>query len=158
VGSRSSLRGHASSGRADHTSVVFGDQLILKCFRQIEEGTNPEIEIGRCLSEESGFANVPPVAGTLEYVNGKQEYSLAVLQRFVPTRGTHLEYTLDALARLRAGVLPATAGSDAPDPRRPLLSWTASFPAWPRKRSVPYLSSMRTLGQTDASCMEPWPR
>ena len=133
-----------------NTSVVFGDQLILKVFRQIEEGTNPEIEIGRCLSEESGFANVPPMAGTLEYVNGKQEYSLAVLQRFVPNEGDAWEYTLDDLARYAQEVLRHPRVQIPPIPRRPLALLDGELPGLATETIGPYLSSMRTLGQRTA--------
>ena len=45
---------------------LYGDRLILKLFRRLEEGVNPDLEIGRFLTER-GFPNIPPVAGALEY-------------------------------------------------------------------------------------------
>ncbi len=54
----------ASVSRAEqsNTSIIFGDQFILKLFRKVEAGINPDIEIGTFLTEHN-FANTPAVAG-----------------------------------------------------------------------------------------------
>jgi maltose alpha-D-glucosyltransferase / alpha-amylase len=63
---------------------VFGDRLILKLFRQIEDGINPEGEIGRVLTESTSFSNIPRLAGTIEYSRGRnRSFSLGILQAFV---------------------------------------------------------------------------
>ena len=41
-----------------NTSVVFGDRLILKVYRRLEAGLNPELELLRFLTER-GFPNIP---------------------------------------------------------------------------------------------------
>src|SRR5204862_294638 len=48
-------------------SVRFGDRLILKRFRRLDEGISPTVEIGRYLTEQQQFAGIVPVAGYLEY-------------------------------------------------------------------------------------------
>jgi predicted trehalose synthase len=57
-----------------NTSVIYGSHLILKFFRRIQEGVNPDLEIGKFLTEKTTFSNVPPLAGWLEYHtrDGKQ--------------------------------------------------------------------------------------
>ena len=50
-----------------NTSVRYGEQLILKLYRRLEVGINPDQEIGQFLTEKTAFANVPPVAGVLEF-------------------------------------------------------------------------------------------
>src|SRR5262249_36636883 len=42
-----------SSMRAEQTnsSIVFGDQYILKLFRKVETGLNPDLELGRFLTQ-----------------------------------------------------------------------------------------------------------
>ena len=50
-----------------NTSIVYGDRLILKLFRRLQPGINPDFEIGRQLTERVGFTRVPAVAGALEY-------------------------------------------------------------------------------------------
>ena len=54
-----------------NTSVVYGDRMILKIFRRVTEGLNPDLEIGRFLTEKAGFAHTPPLAGYLEMRKGR---------------------------------------------------------------------------------------
>lgn len=81
-----------------NTSVVYGDRLILKLFRRSEGGTNPDLEIGRFLTDQVAFGNIPPVAGAIEYrPHSGEPMTLAVLQGFVPNQGDAWQYTLNAL-------------------------------------------------------------
>jgi maltose alpha-D-glucosyltransferase/alpha-amylase len=80
-----------------NTSVKFGDQFILKLFRNLAEGINPDLEVGRFLTEK-GFEHCPPVVGALEYRKGRHEpVTLAILHGYVPNEGDAWEYTLDLL-------------------------------------------------------------
>jgi maltose alpha-D-glucosyltransferase / alpha-amylase len=80
-----------------NTSVIYGSQFILKLFRRLQDGINPDLEIGRFLTEK-GFAHIPPVAGALEYQTDRKEpNTLAILQQFVPNQSDAWEYTLHAL-------------------------------------------------------------
>jgi maltose alpha-D-glucosyltransferase/alpha-amylase len=81
-----------------NSSVLFGDRMILKVFRRIDGGVNPDIEISRFLTEEAGFAHVPRVAGTVEYRPRKgTPVSLGIVQECVPNEGDAWSFTLDAL-------------------------------------------------------------
>lgn len=81
-----------------NTSIVFGDRLILKLFRHLEAGINPDLEVGRFLTEHASFANIPPVGGSLEYQMGNGvSMSVAILQGFVANQGDAWQYTLTAL-------------------------------------------------------------
>ena len=55
-----------------NTSIVYGDRLILKLFRRLQPGINPDYEIGRQLTERAGFTRVPPVAGAFEYTAARR--------------------------------------------------------------------------------------
>jgi maltose alpha-D-glucosyltransferase/alpha-amylase len=80
-----------------NTSVVYGTDFILKLFRRLPDGMNPDLEIGRFLTEK-GFGHIPPVAGALEYHSDRQEpKTLAILQQFVANQGDAWEYTLHEL-------------------------------------------------------------
>jgi maltose alpha-D-glucosyltransferase/alpha-amylase len=86
-------------GEQSNTSVIYGDKLILKLFRKIQPGTNPDLEIGRYLTEKAGFPNIPPTVGAIEYRRGKEEpATLALLQGFVHNEGDAWRYTLDSLS------------------------------------------------------------
>jgi trehalose synthase-fused probable maltokinase len=86
-------------GEQSNSSVIYGDRLILKFFRRIEEGDNPDLEIGRFLTERAHFPHVPRVAGSLEYdsQHGK-ETTQAILQEFVPNQGDAWRYALKTLS------------------------------------------------------------
>ncbi len=80
-----------------NSSVVFSDRFILKLFRRVQEGTNPDLEIGRFLTRK-GFAHLPQVLGALEYTqDGKDPATLAILQAYVPNQGDAWSYTLNNL-------------------------------------------------------------
>jgi trehalose synthase-fused probable maltokinase len=65
-----------------NTSVVFGERLILKVFRRLEPGINPELEILRFLEAQS-FANIAPLHGWYEYEGQVLAATLGVVQEFL---------------------------------------------------------------------------
>jgi maltose alpha-D-glucosyltransferase / alpha-amylase len=82
-----------------NTSIIFGDKFILKLFRKPENGVNPDIEMGRFLTERARFAHSPPVVGWIDYKIGRSDArNLAILQGFVPNQGDAWDYTLKELA------------------------------------------------------------
>ena len=97
-----------------NTSVLYGDQLVLKLFRRLESGVNPDLEIGRFLTDRDEFAHTPPVAGALEYrATTATSSTLAILQEYVPNEGDAWTYTLDPLRRYFEDVL-ARRGEEPP--------------------------------------------
>lgn len=137
-----------------NTSIVYGDRFILKLFRRYEEGVNPDVEIGRFLTEK-GFLNVPPVAGAIEYRRAGQEpATLALLQGFVPNRGDAWQYTLDALAQyFRSGIRDQGLGiSDDILPRQQHLLDIIEerVPVEVGEAIGAYLESARLLGRRTA--------
>jgi maltose alpha-D-glucosyltransferase/alpha-amylase len=96
-----SLNLEPSVGKAEqsNSSVVFGDKLVLKLFRRLDEGENPEFEISRLLTSQR-FAFSPPLAGALEYQSDREEpMTVAVLSSFLPKCKDAWEFTLDTLSR-----------------------------------------------------------
>jgi maltose alpha-D-glucosyltransferase/alpha-amylase len=86
--------------QSTNTSVTLSDRLFLKCYRNLRPGVNPELEVGRFLTEVARFKNCVPVAGAVEYSTGAGEpATLALLQSFVPNQGDGWSYTLDYLQR-----------------------------------------------------------
>jgi maltose alpha-D-glucosyltransferase/alpha-amylase len=86
-----------------------GDGLFLKIYRKLQPGLNPELEIGRYLTEVAHFPNIVPVVGAAEYIDQESvTYTMALLQAFVANQGDGWTYTLDYLARFledrRSGV------------------------------------------------------
>jgi trehalose synthase-fused probable maltokinase len=91
-------------GEQSNTSVRFGTALILKLFRRLQFGPNPDVEISRYLTEHTTFRGTPAVVGSLEYANPEGETaSLALLQRFEVNRGDGWTTTLRRLDDVLAG-------------------------------------------------------
>ncbi len=111
-------------GEQSNTSVAFGERLILKLFRHIEPGANPEWEIGRMLTERAAFPYTPRTLGALKYVQpGGITTTFGVLQEFRHSEGDGWRYTLDALShffdRVLAGRGAAEKDAESPPPRVP---------------------------------------
>jgi maltose alpha-D-glucosyltransferase/alpha-amylase len=99
-----------------HSSVAFGERFVLKMFRKLEQGTNPELEVGYYLTEKAHFPNAPPVAGALEYRSNGQTMTVGVLHGFVRNHGDGWRFTLDSLGRYFEGVMTRRQRAE-PDPQ-----------------------------------------
>jgi maltose alpha-D-glucosyltransferase/alpha-amylase len=98
-----------------NTSIIYGNCLILKFFRRIQEGINPDLEIGQFLTEKTSLKSVPPLAGTLEYqARDGKTLAQGMLQKFVPNQGDAWGFTLKSLANYYDEVRKtSSAGSTA---------------------------------------------
>jgi trehalose synthase-fused probable maltokinase len=65
-----------------NSSMVFGDALVLKAFRRLEPGVNPELELLRFL-DEHGFEHIAPLAGWYEYEGRLVDSTLGILQQYL---------------------------------------------------------------------------
>jgi maltose alpha-D-glucosyltransferase / alpha-amylase len=144
------LEAALSVAEQSNNSVVFGERLILKVFRRLEEGVNPELEVGRFLTEKTNFAQIAPLAGSLEYRRDSGEpISLAVLQGYVPNQGDAWQYTLNTLAHFFRGV--DLVGAEPPPVARNLVRASAvELPEVAAKTIGAYLDSARLLGRRTA--------
>jgi maltose alpha-D-glucosyltransferase / alpha-amylase len=87
-------------GQSSNTTVRVGDQFFLKIYRKLQPGENPELEIGRYLTESAHFPNIVPVAGAVEYQSEDGTLmTLALLQAFVMNQGDGWDYTVNYLVR-----------------------------------------------------------
>lgn len=93
-----------------NTSVVLGDQLMLKCYRLLEAGVNPEVEVNAFLTEV-GFRGAPRLCGSAEYVVAGDEPCAAVmLQELVAAEADGWGWVQGCLAGGRPGLGKATEG------------------------------------------------
>ena len=81
-----------------NTSIVFDDALVLKAFRRVEAGDNPELEMLRFLTER-GFPHVAELGGWYQYEGELMDATFGVVQRFVPNARDGWELALDELGR-----------------------------------------------------------
>ncbi|HEX9446224.1 MAG TPA: maltose alpha-D-glucosyltransferase [Candidatus Binatia bacterium] len=132
-----------------NSSIVFGDRLILKIFRRLVEGVNPDLEIGRFLTEKAGFGHIPPFAGALECQKEKGEpLTLGILQGFVPNQGDAWGYTLDSLQGYFEACLAKRIEGAPPLPQAHVLDlMEKEIPPLAQEMIGPYLRSAELLGQ-----------
>jgi maltose alpha-D-glucosyltransferase / alpha-amylase len=72
--------------QSNSTALVDNDYVV-KIYRKLETGINPEIEIGRFLTEVAGFANTPALLGSVELVEGNNKSAIAIVHAFVENQG-----------------------------------------------------------------------
>ncbi len=95
--------------QSSNTVVTLGERLFLKAYRRLRPGVNPELEVGRFLTEVGRFANCVPVAGALEYAAADgTPMTLGLLQAYVANEGDGWAYTIDYLERYLDGRRTAT--------------------------------------------------
>jgi maltose alpha-D-glucosyltransferase / alpha-amylase len=116
------LQVRRGSAEQSNTSILFGDRFILKLFRRLEPGLNPDCEIGRYLTEEKGFDGIAPFAGLIEYVPNvaAEPTMLAMLQGLVANEGDGWKWTVEELDRYfetcAAVAFPENVSSELGDP------------------------------------------
>jgi maltose alpha-D-glucosyltransferase/alpha-amylase len=131
------------------TAVIYGQSFILKMFRRLEEGVNPDLEIGRYLAARDDSRSVAPVIGSIEYrVRDAEPITLGVLHGFIPNQGTAWQFTLDQLSQYFDRVA-ALGGGKAPHltPEAPGHPGTGDGQAdGDRELIGSYLETARMLG------------
>jgi len=134
--------------RADqsNSSVAYGERLVLKLFRRLDEGINPDLEIGRFL-EERGFAE-PALAAGLEYqVDRREPTTLAMIQGYVHHQGDAGQYTLEELKRFFERVVTKRDWGLLPAPK-PLVDLLDDAPGLAVQKMIgAYLDAARLLGR-----------
>ncbi len=154
AGGAPALEPAISKAEQSNSSIIYGDRLILKFFRRLDVGPNPDLEIARFLTARN-FPHTPPLAGALEY-QGRDEESItvALLTSYVPGCKDAWEFTLDTLGRFyeRIQTTPAVEA-------KALLACTASItklpvgeiPAQAAEMIGTYLESARIIGERTAA-------
>ena len=72
---------------SNNSAAVVDSDYVVKVYRKLEPGINPEIEIGRHLTEVAGFANAPALLGSVELVEGNEKSAIAVVHALVENQG-----------------------------------------------------------------------
>ena len=70
-----------------NTTVVVETDCVVKLFRRLEPGVNPEIEVGRFLTETVQFSHTPPLLGSVELMANGAPSAIAVVHGFVQNQG-----------------------------------------------------------------------
>jgi maltose alpha-D-glucosyltransferase / alpha-amylase len=112
-----------------NSTALVDEDYVVKVYRKLEVGINPEIEIGRFLTEVAGFPNSPALLGTVELVEGERRSAIGVIHAFVPNQGDAWTVTAAYLDRFVDEQRLLAAGDE-------------------RKQSDDQLSYLRYMAQT----------
>jgi maltose alpha-D-glucosyltransferase/alpha-amylase len=142
-----------SSAEQSNTSLHFGERFILKIFRRMGPGVNPDMEIGLALGAPPPFKNVPKTAGGLEYLlPGEPPATLGILHERVENQGTGWTHALAELGRYFERI---DSSPDTPPPtefgRQSLVALSEADPGPAGAQWVGgYLGAAATLGRRTA--------
>jgi maltose alpha-D-glucosyltransferase / alpha-amylase len=117
-------------GEQSNSSVLYDDRFVLKIFRRLAPGLNPDLEVGRFLTERARFPHIPPVVGALEYRAGRGEpVTVGIRQGFVPNEGPAWRLALDQVDQFFERALARDRESGPPpEPTGGLLDRIAEEP------------------------------
>jgi maltose alpha-D-glucosyltransferase / alpha-amylase len=133
------------SAEQSNTSILYDELAILKLFRHIRIGENPDVEITRFLTEIAHFDHIPAYLGDLH--RASDNTTIAFLQSFAPNQGDGWAWTLNELATFYNSVAnsPAPTSTTAPD----FLNPAAPSPEI-QQHAATYLSAANLLGRRTA--------
>ena len=143
------LPGKTGSAEQSNTNLLYGGKLLLKLFRRLQPGLNPDVEIGRFLTEVAHFPRVAPFLGALTIHPSQAEPTVVgMLQQLVPNEGDGWQWTLDELARFYESVAALPAPEDEGQPASFLTD--PDIPEDVAAAASFYLSAAALLGQRTA--------
>lgn len=138
-----------------NSAAILGDRFILKLFRKVDAGVNPELEISRLLTEDLQFPHSPALCGAIEFLpESGESMTVGVLHEFLVNSQQGWEFTLNELGRyfervgsefttkeLAAELMPETQWFDLVD---------LEPPPFARQTIGTFLHSAALLGQRTA--------
>jgi trehalose synthase-fused probable maltokinase len=141
TGAAGSLRPRAITAEQSNSSIAYGDRLILKFYRRLEEGVNPDLEMCGFLTEKAHYQHTPQLLGALEYRNARGlRMTQGILQSFVPNQGDAWQYTMKSISNFYSEVNKNSAAA--------LVAETQSGGA--RASIAPFLESVGLLARRTA--------
>jgi maltose alpha-D-glucosyltransferase/alpha-amylase len=142
------LLSRVGSAEQSNTSILYGQRMILKLFRRLQPGENPDVEIGHFLTEVAHFTPIAPFLGeiTMTLASGEKS-TVAMLQGLVANHGDGWQWFLAQLA----GFFTTVADLDAPPASSPpsFLNERESL-GEPIECIGPTLEAARLLGRRTA--------
>ncbi|HXM93385.1 MAG TPA: putative maltokinase [Candidatus Dormibacteraeota bacterium] len=122
----SALRPKSIKAEQSNSSIAYGERAILKFFRRLEEGINPDLEIGTFLTEIAHYQHTPQLLGALEYRHRDGwKATQGILQTYVPNQGDAWQYTLETIshfykeaAEQSGDTSKVATAEDVPEPAR----------------------------------------
>ena len=143
------LPSRTGSAEQSNTSLLYDQRMIVKLFRRLQPGENPDIEIGRFLTEVAHFPRIAPFLGDITRKPAEgAPMAIAMLQELVANEGDGWQWTLDELARFYEAA--ATCPPPGDEGHLPTLASPGSIPAEANERAGLYLGAAALLGRRTA--------
>ena len=135
-----------------NTSILFGQEYLIKLFRRVYDGVNPDFEVGGFLAEHTSFASISRVHGSIELrQKGREPRTIAVLYEYVHNEGDAWSYTVDQVDHFFEEVRARLSGQPAPVTRAPFDGAPpAEIPQTVRDIVSGYIVFARLLGRRTA--------
>jgi maltose alpha-D-glucosyltransferase/alpha-amylase len=141
------LPARVSSAEQSNTNILFDRKMILKLFRRLEPGQNPDVEIGRFLTEVAHFPRIATFLGQIDLKTEEESTTTAMLQQLVANEGDGWQWTLDDLGRFYESV----SGCPAPPASDPATLLTdGQIPREADEKAGLYLAAAGLLGRRTA--------
>jgi maltose alpha-D-glucosyltransferase/alpha-amylase len=131
-----------------NTSIVYKDTFFLKLYRRVEEGMNPDVELPRCLTEETRFTQTPAYAGSLVWQReSSSPITIALLLQFVLNEGNAWSFTLDNIDNSLSHAMTLKGKLEAPpeSPASVLAVNPNAIPATVQEFIGPVFTEMMSL-------------
>jgi maltose alpha-D-glucosyltransferase/alpha-amylase len=109
----SGVSSHIGSAEQSNTSILYGDVAILKLFRHLRNGENPDVEMTRFLTDTAHFKHIPAYLGDLHRT--EDQTTIAFLQAFAANVGDGWSWTLEELSRFYDSVRDQPAPKSSAD-------------------------------------------
>jgi maltose alpha-D-glucosyltransferase/alpha-amylase len=82
-----------------NSTALVDDKFVVKIYRKLDNGINPEVEVGRFLTDVVGFANTPALLGSVELTGPDIQAAVAIVHAFVGNQGDAWTVSSAALDR-----------------------------------------------------------
>jgi maltose alpha-D-glucosyltransferase/alpha-amylase len=142
----------AIQGEQSNSTALVDQDYVVKLYRHIEPGQNPEVEMGEFLTEATNFSHTPALIGHLEAAHASASYALGIVHAYVPNRGDAWAWSAD-----RLGIyLDATANGS--DERDKAITARRDYLQWVRRLGCRVAEMHRALSsRDDAAAFKPEP-
>ncbi|WP_420394489.1 maltose alpha-D-glucosyltransferase [Acuticoccus sp.] len=138
-----------------NVSIVFGDQVIMKIYRRLREGEQPDVEIARHLTEVARYEHTPALMGTMTLEGAAGTAVLAAVFNFVPNQGDAWGAVLDALERYLEGADMIEAETGHEGAAAPVLTFPLDIGTLAGRRTAELHLALMADGSTEAFRPEP---
>jgi trehalose synthase-fused probable maltokinase len=140
---RTASRVRAIQGEQSNSTALVDQDYVVKLYRHIEPGENPEIEMGHFLTEATTFTYTPALLGHIQATHASASYALGVVHAFVPNQGDAWAWSADRLS------IYLDAMAEGSEERDKALAARRDYLRWVRRLGCRVADMHRALASRD---------